>query len=395
MSPQEKGPPYPPTTAALGGQPTVSLDIPVTAVFLLLFVIGAVCHMTILQVNLRRGHKFLLSGMMFGFCMSRIVTMIMRIVWITRITNLKIAIAANVFVYAGVLLLFVINIVFSQRIVRALHPNIGWHPLFHHAFTAIYSLIVITLVMLVTSVIQSFYTLNANTKRIDRDILLYGQTLFGVISILPYFLVLGALALPRKVQVEKFGRGRFRAKIAYLLTTTTLLGLGAWFRAGTNFAGGERPVRDPAPYQSKACFYIFNFTVEIIVIFLYIAIRVDKRFYVPNKSKRPGDYSRELDFYARRKQGLEPKTSEEGGIGSAIAPEEVVFDNMSPEELTEQDKERGISEHGKAIPLEPVHPLHSGREQELSSKMPPTPAATPPLGEPLAPHGRVVQMSRD
>ena len=94
--------PYPPTTASLGGLPTVGVDVPLCAVFLVLYIIGAVSHMTILQVNLRRGHKFVISGLLFGFCMSRLVTMILRIVWATRPTNLRLGIASNVFVYAGV-----------------------------------------------------------------------------------------------------------------------------------------------------------------------------------------------------------------------------------------------------------------------------------------------------
>ncbi len=62
----QTGPPYLPTTAGLGGLPTKSLDDPICAVFLALFVMGAVTHMTILQVNLRRKKKFIMSGLLFG-----------------------------------------------------------------------------------------------------------------------------------------------------------------------------------------------------------------------------------------------------------------------------------------------------------------------------------------
>ena len=306
--------------------------------------------MTILQVNLKRGHKFLISGMMFGFCMSRIVTMIMRIVWATRPTNIRIAIAASIFVYAGVVLLFVVNLLFAQRIVRSCHPNTGWHPLFHHAFTAIYVWIVLTLVMLITSVIQSFYTLNHNTKRIDRDILLYGQTSYAVISFLPFLLVIGGLVLPRTTRVEKFGHGRFRVKIAYLLATTFLLCLGACYRAGTSYAGGQRPRNNPAGYQSKACFYIFNFAIEIVVILFYVLIRVDKRFYVPDRSKKAGDYSRGPDFYTRRKLGLHTESAEKNQMESVIAPEEEVFDDMNSEELAKHDEESGMIKETKPSP---------------------------------------------
>jgi hypothetical protein len=76
--PPQQGPPYAPRIASLGGRPTIGVDVPITAVFLFLFAIGAAGHMTVFQINRRRGHKFIMSVLTFGFCMARIVTMIMR-----------------------------------------------------------------------------------------------------------------------------------------------------------------------------------------------------------------------------------------------------------------------------------------------------------------------------
>ncbi|KAL8948428.1 MAG: hypothetical protein Q9222_005380 [Ikaeria aurantiellina] len=289
-SQQPQHAPYPPKVASLGGLPTVHTDIPITAVFLFLYICGAIAHMTIFQLNQRRGHKFLMSGMLFGFCMARIVTCIMRIAWTTRPHHVPLAIAAAVFVAAGVVLLYVINLIFAQRIIRAAHPNSGWHPLFSRTFIAIYVLIVVSLIMLITANVQNYYTLNKNTKRIDRDIILYGGTFYAIISFLPFPLVLGGLVIPRKTRLEKFGTGRYRSKIAILLTAAFFLCLGAAFRVGTNYKT-PRPINDPPTYYNKACFYIFNFTVEVIVIFLYVVVRVDRRFHVPNGSHGPGDYS--------------------------------------------------------------------------------------------------------
>lgn len=290
---QQSGPPYPPTTASLGGLPTKDVDIPISSVFLVLFLLGAVGHMTIFITNLRRKHKFILSGLIFGFCMTRITAQIMRIVWACHPRSINVAIAASVFTAAGVLLLFVCNLLFAQRIFKAMHPRSGWNPFFRHTFTALYVLIVVTLAMLITSVIQSSFTLNTNTKRIDRDILLYGQTLFAIVSFLPIPIVVIGLLLPRKTHVEKFGHGRWRHKIWILLTASAILCLGASFRAGTNYAGGKRPITNPAGYQSKACFYIFNYAIEIVVVYFYLFLRIDKRFWVPNKSHGPGDYSKQ------------------------------------------------------------------------------------------------------
>jgi len=395
MSQQNLKPPYPPTTAGLGGLPTVSLDVPICAVFLFLFLIGAVCHMTILQINQRRGHKFIISGMMFGFCMARITTMIMRIVWATRPTNIRVAIAANIFVAAGVVLLFVINVLFAQRIIRACHPHAGWTAAFHWAFIAIYVLIVLTLVIVITANIQSFYTLNNNTKRIDRDLLLYGQTLYAFVSFLPILLTIGGILIPRKTRLEKFGHGRFRTKVAFLLGTSFLLCLGACFRVGTNYAGGTRPSSKPARYQSKACFYIFNFTLEIIVILCYVVIRVDKRFYVPNHSKKAGDYLRGPDFYTRREQGVMDKERGDTGLGSMIADEETTFDDMSREEVADHDRKMSGIDEERGIPLDSVSgspPLQTPKPAlaaGLPTRLPPTPSATPP-NERLAFPGEVI-----
>ena len=327
---QQPSAPYAPRIASLGGIPNVHTDIPITSVYLFLFILGAVCHMTIFRLNQARGHKFIMSGMLFGFCMARTVTCIMRIVWACRQTNVRVGIAAQVFVAAGVVLLFLINLIFAQRIVRAAHPHSGWHPALSWFFKALYVLIVLTLLMLISAVVQSYYTLNANTRRIDRDIQLYGSTLYSVIGFLPIPLVIGGLIIPRKTRVEKFGSGRFRTKIFILLTATTLLCLGASFRCGIGYLK-PHPITHPAWYHSKVCFYIFNFTVEILVIFLYVAVRVDQRFWIPNGSRGAGDYAGRSAGGEEEKQQQQTSAEQRPSSESRfrILPEELVFDDAA------------------------------------------------------------------
>jgi len=162
--------PYPPFAATLGGSPTKHLDDPITSVFLVLFVFGAITHMTILQVNRRRGKKFLMSGLLFGFCMARNVTMTMRLVWSTHETNIHVAIAAQIFVAAGVILPFIVNLIFVQRIVRACHPNWAWAQWFSLSFKIYYASIITMMIAVIFCTVQSFYTLNHNIRRIDRDV---------------------------------------------------------------------------------------------------------------------------------------------------------------------------------------------------------------------------------
>lgn len=328
--------PYPPTNASVGGTPTLGVDVPISAVFLSLFILGAIGHMIILQTNLHRGHKFIMSGLMFGFCMARNVTCIMRIVWACYPHNVRVAIAAQIFVNAGVLILLLINLVFAQRIVRAAHPHFGWHKAFHWAFTVLYTLIGLMLAVIITVTVQSFYSLNPNTHRIDLDIQRATATYFMFISFLPMPMVLLGLAVPRKTRVQKFGSGRWRTKIWILLTAATLLCLGAAFRCGTQFKN-RRPINDPAWYHNKWCFYFFNFTMEILVVYLYILLRVDRRFHVPDGSQGPGDYVRD-------NAGEQEKRPESTHSIQRILSEEEVFDDEDPE-----DGRRGkdLEAHGR------------------------------------------------
>ena len=328
------GPPYAPKTAAIGGLPTVSVDVPICAVFLFLFAIGAAGHMTILQLNMRKGHKFLMSGLLFGFCMARIVTQIMRIVWACFPEDVSVAIAAMVFVSAGVLILLLINLVFAQRTLRAAHPHFGWHRAMHYSFMVIYIFILLMLIMVITATVQSFYTLNIHTKRIDSDLQRTASTYFMAISFAPIPMVILGLIVPRRTRLEKFGSGRWRTKIWILLASSVLLCLGASFRLGTAFKN-PRPRDDPAWYHAKWCFYFFNFTLEIIVVYLYLILRVDQRFHVPDKSHGPGDYTRDHIEKPEEENGRRTSTRR-------IMSEEEVFDDVTAEENGAKDEERGM-----------------------------------------------------
>jgi hypothetical protein len=67
QSQQGRGkPPYAPTYAGLGGFPDVIPDIPITAVFLVLYLVFGIIHIKILKGNKSRGHKFMFNGALLG-----------------------------------------------------------------------------------------------------------------------------------------------------------------------------------------------------------------------------------------------------------------------------------------------------------------------------------------
>ncbi|KKK12624.1 hypothetical protein P175DRAFT_0505729 [Aspergillus ochraceoroseus IBT 24754] len=286
------GPPYQKMTAVLGEVPTPHVDVPIDAVFIGLFVVGAASHMTLFRLNLRRGHKFIPSAATFGFCMTRITANALRIAWAYHPSNVPLSIAAQIFVAAGVVILFILNLLYAQRILRALHPTVGWSRFLSTTMKLTYLLIILTLVAVITATVQSFYTLNRHTGRIDLDLLRYGTTYFAFVATLPLFIMayVGPRSRHPHEKMQPFGRGGIAAKMGIVTAAAMLLSLGAWFRAATIYLA-PHSVASPAWYQTRPCFYVFNFTVEIIVVYIFLLTRVDRRFHVPDGSSKLRQYT--------------------------------------------------------------------------------------------------------
>ncbi|KAI9167038.1 hypothetical protein HJFPF1_03157 [Paramyrothecium foliicola] len=285
-----QGPPYASQDAQLGGLPVTTVDVPISAVFVAIFIGLAALNMTILQLNRKRGHKFLLSGVFFGFSMARTTANIMRIVWACYPRNIRIALAASILTNAGVLLLFLANLILSQRILRAHQPRLGWSKAAKWMFTFLYVGIAISLVMVITAIVYNAYTLDTHIKTQMREIQLTAVTYMAVLSFLPIPITLLAILLPRTTPIDHFGKGSMRTKVVLVLFATTLLALGASWRAGIAFM--RRPISQPAWFHHKALFYCINFAIEIVVVLTYALFRFDQLYHIPNGSSAPGDYSR-------------------------------------------------------------------------------------------------------
>jgi hypothetical protein len=223
--------------------------------------------------------------------------MCLRIAWTLHKRNVGLAMAAQIFTYAGTVILYMINWFFTQRVVRAQHTKLGWsmpYRIFHRGSLAL--LLMSLFSIIITSIWQSF-TLNTNSLRIFRNFQLAGQTYFTWLAFAPIVFVLISLVLPRH-EVDKFGAGRLRVNITILLIGATVISTGQFFRCVTTWLppsplrNAQGQFQDPPWYFAKVCFYVFNFVTEVIVIGMYALVRVDLRFYVPDGSKRAGDYSR-------------------------------------------------------------------------------------------------------
>lgn len=194
----------------------------------------------------------------------------------------------------SVVVLFVANTVFAQRILRATQPNFGWNFIVSKIFLAILISVPIIIIYNIVFLIFSFFTLNVRTLTIVHIFQLLGSLYVLFLAFLP-LPVMGIafavrrLAPTRTVPVQKFGKGRFRKKIIILTIAAALLTTGAAIRF-TSLVD-VRPANRPGKSNSKAVLWITNFTFEIIVVALYAIARVDLLFYVPDGCHGPGDYS--------------------------------------------------------------------------------------------------------
>ncbi|KAH8821777.1 hypothetical protein F5884DRAFT_635402, partial [Xylogone sp. PMI_703] len=266
--------------ATLGGLPTTTVDVPIASCFLVLFILGASIHFGLHHFNSKNGHKFHLSGLMFDFCLVRILTCIMRIVWAFRPDNKSVMIGALIFENAGVVVLFAVNAVFTQRIIRALHPRIGWSPPINRFFFLILISIPFIIVYNILFTILSFYILDSEILSFIRGLLLFGSFYTTTLSVLPIILVTLAAIVPTSSPIEKFAIGRFRTKIVILILASTILFTGALVRLIS--AVLEYPKQSSHKINDKIVFYTTGFTLEIIVVAMYVITRVDLRFWVPD-----------------------------------------------------------------------------------------------------------------
>jgi len=240
--------------------------------------------MTILQTNQERSHKFPISGPIFGFCMARTTTCIMRIVWAAYPANVQIAMTAQILNNAGILIIYIVNLIFAQRVLRGMQPKVGWNRFLSRAFQVCYVLIGLVLVMVITATVVTFYTLDMQTKVACADCLKAAIVFLFFITLAPLLLLAVAFFLPRNEESEEaFGTGIMETKalVVFLIACLTITIAG--FKLGTTFET-PRPISHPAWYHSKAAFYCFGFVLEILILCVIQIARVDRMFHVPDGS---------------------------------------------------------------------------------------------------------------
>ncbi|KAK3933612.1 hypothetical protein QBC46DRAFT_368664 [Diplogelasinospora grovesii] len=279
----------PASESFMGQVPNATIDLPLTIVFLLLFAAAAFTHISIYRNNAKRGHKFLLSDVIFDFCMIRTLTCIFRIIWVFVNTR-GIILVALIFENGGAAVLFAVNIFFVQRLVRSIQPHYGWNPIFGYVTLTLAFSVPAVIILNIVSLSVSFFSVG-NEVRLGatKGMLIFGAS-WNVFLVNFPMMALFAACVVQGPKPEPFGIGQFRTKAAILLFGAAALSIGAALRLAA-IVNPQPPDSSDVLY-SKALFYMTGFLLEILVVALYAVGRVDLLFHIPDASAGPGDYAR-------------------------------------------------------------------------------------------------------
>lgn len=275
-------PPYPLDNAQIGGIPSVPVDVPPLAVFLSLHATAAAISMLLVEAHRRKGHDRTIPIITFLFSGERVLACAVRIAWASRPGNVRIAVASQVLLQAGVLLLLLLNLILAERVLLGRRPGHRARRCLRVLLGAMSALTVSALIMVVVSIIVSVYTLDQRTIERCRDVQRAAASYLVVLAVAPAALLLVAplfstMPIPHGTKV-------MRTEKKIVLSSCLLCTLNAGFKAGVVWAR-PKSLFDPAWYHSRACLYTFVLGTELVALILLLATRADLKF-IPAASLR-------------------------------------------------------------------------------------------------------------
>jgi hypothetical protein len=177
--------------------------------------------------------------------------------------------------------------VLTQRILRAIHPHLFWHPTISTLFTLLLISVPLFILFNIALLTASFFVTSPSSTTLTKSLLYLGTSWTLFLCLLPILLLpLGLYPSPSPIQ--NFGTGLFRTKIILLVYSSLTLFIGSIVRLIA--AAQSHPIEKPGQVDSKAIFYLTGFTLEIFVVLLFAAARFDRRFWVPDGCTGPGQY---------------------------------------------------------------------------------------------------------
>lgn len=226
-------------------------------------------------------------------------------------------------------IIFAVNLIFAQRLVRAMHPFFGWSLAFgYFSWFLILSIPVVTIMNLVAISVRFFGGDNLKRQEVAGEFLKFGSTWNVMLVLMPLMWMFLASALPGP-PVENFGRGEIRSKAALLVFSAVMMAAGAILRLA---AAMNHDVTASSPLLSRTVFYLTGFMLELLTVAAYAYFRIDLLFYIPTGAKGPGDYS-----ILSRRNGLGPSPRTIREIEREIAKIGAPYQCLTPPAWTKPD----------------------------------------------------------
>lgn len=238
--------------------------------------------MLLAESHRRKGHGRTIPIITFLFSGERVLACAVRMAWASRPGNVRVAVASQVLLQAGVLLLLLLNLILAQRVLLGQRPGPRTRRWLRVLLGAMSALTVSALIMVVVSIIVSVYSLDQRTIERCRDVQRAAASYLLVLAMAPAVLLLGAALLSNK-PMPRVTKAR-RSEVAIVLSSCLLCTLNAGFKAGVVWAR-PKSLFDPAWYHSRACLYTLVLGTELVALVMLLATRADLKF-IPAASLR-------------------------------------------------------------------------------------------------------------
>jgi len=291
-SPQSASNPASPDIFQLGATPTIGVDDPICAVLMLVFTVLGTAFACLLHLDIRRRQRVLFTPILIVFCLARVAALVLRMARAEHPTDYGTTAAALVIMYGGILLLYLVNLVFTRRFLHA-YARFGQHVAVDAAFWFLVFGTVASLIMGIVATVATLLTVYAHRMAADVDadynVQLFSLTFIVAVACMPIPLALLVGLFPRKRRHGPQQNGeetlvQLARRLRLLMFTSVLLGLEAGFRCATAF--DDEPDRSSGWIQGKAAYYCFNYVTEILVLAGFLYARFDKGYRSPQRPSR-------------------------------------------------------------------------------------------------------------
>lgn len=254
--------------------PSAPVDVPLLAVFVTLHATAATISLLLAESRRRSGRGLAIPVITFLFSGERVLACAWRIAWASRPDSVPVAVASQVLLQDGVLLLLLLNLILAERLWldRQPGPRMRWY--LRVLLGGMSVLTISALVIVVVSVVMSVYSLDQGTIEKCRDVQRAAATYLVVLALAPVALILVA-GLVSTMQIRHETTRRF--KVAIVLSSCLLCAIKTGFKAGVLWAW-PKPLFDPVWYHSRTCLYAFVLGTEVVALVLLLASRGDLRF---------------------------------------------------------------------------------------------------------------------